>query len=423
MTSGNFTSFSVSSIFVNRDERQRQDLGDIPGLAESIKRVGLIHPIVITRDGLLIAGERRYTAVKSLGHSHIAVQFVDELDPLELQAIELEENVKRKDISWQEECSALRRYHNLRSTQANGDWSTTKTAEALGLKPTTVQEKLGIADAIAAGDERVINAPKMSTAGTIVVKTRNRQKQSNFEKLTIQGEALSLATPAPKRQIPILNVPFDAQWLTRYSGPKINFIHCDFPYGVNAGKHNQGAGSTFGGYEDSPDVYWNLIDTLGDLTVRHVAADAHLMFWFSMDYYTETKAKLEAYGWNVSPFPLIWHKSDNKGIMPDAKRQPRRIYETAFHCSLGERFIVDAVSNVCSSANNKEIHMSEKPIDMLRQFFRMYVDDTTVMFDPTCGSANAVALAESMGAAKVLGCEMNKEFYEAAVAKHWGEKK
>lgn len=420
MTSGKFKSFPISSIIVNRSERQRQELGDIASLAESIQRVGLINPIVVTRDGLLITGERRYTACKQLGHSHIAVQFQDELDALELHAIELEENVKRLNITWQEECAAILRYHNLRATFAGGEWSAAKTAEALGMSYTDVNRKLGIGDALAEGNVRVMEAPKLSTAATIVAKTQNRKKQDNLAKVADMGQALGNAPVVLVKKIPLVNAEFSLEFMARYSGPKFNFIHCDFPYGVNAGEHAMGAASTHGGYEDSAEVYWDLVRALGNLTHTICAEDAHMMFWFSMDYYTETKDALEGHGWKVNPFPLIWHKSDNKGIMPDSRRGPRRIYETAFLCTLGDRFIVDAVSNVCSHSNTKEIHMSEKPIGMLRHFFRMFIDESTVMLDPTCGSGNAVALAESMGAQFTLGIERDKEFYDAAVAAHWG---
>lgn len=39
-------------------ERRRQDLGDITSLAKNIDAHGLIHPIVISTDNELIAGER-----------------------------------------------------------------------------------------------------------------------------------------------------------------------------------------------------------------------------------------------------------------------------------------------------------------------------------------------------------------------------
>src|SRR3546814_18962812 len=68
-----------------------------------------------------------------------------------------------------------------------------------------------------------------------------------------------------------------------------------------------------------------------------VAESAHLIFWFSMDYYAITVERLTAMGWRVNPFPLIWHKSDNAGIAPDPQRAPRRTYETALFASLGDR--------------------------------------------------------------------------------------
>ena len=45
----------------------------------------------------------------------------------------------------------------------------------------------------------------------------------------------------------------------------------------------------------------------------------------------------------------------------------------------------------------------------------MFVDETTVMLDPTCGSGNAVAVARDLKAKKVLGVEVNKDFYGDAV--------
>jgi ParB-like chromosome segregation protein Spo0J len=68
MTSGSFTSLSISSIVVNRAERQRKELLTSDILADSIRRLGLIHPVVVRRDDCsLVAGERRLEACRSLG--------------------------------------------------------------------------------------------------------------------------------------------------------------------------------------------------------------------------------------------------------------------------------------------------------------------------------------------------------------------
>jgi ParB/RepB/Spo0J family partition protein len=71
-------------------------MGDIDGLARSIASVGLLHPVVVTPDGTLIAGGRRMAACRTLGWSEIPVTEVD-LD--EIATGELAENVERKDFT------------------------------------------------------------------------------------------------------------------------------------------------------------------------------------------------------------------------------------------------------------------------------------------------------------------------------------
>ena len=75
--------------------RHRRDLGDLASLAKSIGEVGLLHPIVVCRDGRLIAGERRLEAFKLLGRTEIPATVVD-LE--EVARGELAENADRKDF-------------------------------------------------------------------------------------------------------------------------------------------------------------------------------------------------------------------------------------------------------------------------------------------------------------------------------------
>jgi ParB family chromosome partitioning protein len=62
------------------DHCYRRDLGDIPGLAESIREFGLLRPVLITPDDRLIAGRRRLEACKLLGWQTIPVNVVEEAD-------------------------------------------------------------------------------------------------------------------------------------------------------------------------------------------------------------------------------------------------------------------------------------------------------------------------------------------------------
>jgi ParB-like chromosome segregation protein Spo0J len=85
-------------------ERHREDLGDIAGLAESIERLGLLQPIVLTKDGVLVAGERRIAAVLSLGWQQIDAVIAEDLDDaVALLTAERDENTCRKAFTPTEE--------------------------------------------------------------------------------------------------------------------------------------------------------------------------------------------------------------------------------------------------------------------------------------------------------------------------------
>ncbi|MGC1582738.1 MAG: ParB N-terminal domain-containing protein, partial [Candidatus Acidiferrales bacterium] len=117
----------ISDIIV--EDRIRTDLGDIDKLCDSIKEFGIIQPIVLnkynteTGNGLpftgtfLIAGGRRLVAMKRLGIKELehGKHFVwrDEYDPLRRKAVELEENIRRKELTWQEQLNAKQRLFDL----------------------------------------------------------------------------------------------------------------------------------------------------------------------------------------------------------------------------------------------------------------------------------------------------------------------
>jgi N6-adenosine-specific RNA methylase IME4 len=93
----------VSAIQVG--QRHRRDLGDVDQLAASIAELGLLHPVVIKPDGMLIAGERRLDACKKLGWADVPVTVVDLAD---IVRGEFAENAHRKDFL-PSEIDAIRR--------------------------------------------------------------------------------------------------------------------------------------------------------------------------------------------------------------------------------------------------------------------------------------------------------------------------
>ncbi|VAX15500.1 Chromosome (plasmid) partitioning protein ParB [hydrothermal vent metagenome] len=87
------------------------DESSLTDLANSIRERGVIQPIIVARkkDGYeLIAGERRWRAVKSLGYEKIPaiVKIVRDSEALEMAIVE---NVQREDLNPIEEASAYAR--------------------------------------------------------------------------------------------------------------------------------------------------------------------------------------------------------------------------------------------------------------------------------------------------------------------------
>ena len=96
-------------------KRIRKDLGNISSLAESLKKFGQINPVVITKKNVLLAGQRRLEAAKSLGWKTIAAVIVDVSGPLEKLEYEVEENIQRREFSPREEADAANRLNRLRN--------------------------------------------------------------------------------------------------------------------------------------------------------------------------------------------------------------------------------------------------------------------------------------------------------------------
>lgn len=114
-------------------QRQRKEFKPKPleELQKTILSKGLLHPIVLTSDHSLVAGERRLRAVKALADVGLTIQhnkhpiplgsipfvYITDLSPTELLEAELEENIARVDLSWQEKAEAIANIHRLRQLQ------------------------------------------------------------------------------------------------------------------------------------------------------------------------------------------------------------------------------------------------------------------------------------------------------------------
>lgn len=104
---------SIEDIVVRK--RVRNDLGDLSSLMESMRAHGLLNPILINRDRVLVAGQRRLESAKRLGWHSIEVRVVDKIEELDLLSMEVDENVRRKELSEGELNEALARIERLKN--------------------------------------------------------------------------------------------------------------------------------------------------------------------------------------------------------------------------------------------------------------------------------------------------------------------
>src|SRR3990167_4871987 len=127
----------ISQIVPNEAQPRRNlDQTELLGLTASIKKHGVLQPIIVVRRSQddnyqIVAGERRWLAAKAAGLKHIPsiVRSLQELEQLELAIIE---NIQRVDLSPLEQAMAVYKLQHQFSLTLE------QIAEKLGKAPSTL---------------------------------------------------------------------------------------------------------------------------------------------------------------------------------------------------------------------------------------------------------------------------------------------
>lgn len=203
---------NIDAIQVNSGRREA--LPDaVRELADSISAVGLLNPITVDRDYILIAGLHRLEAAKLLGWEEIECN-VSSLEGLQAELAEIDENFVRADLETVEFGKLLLRrkeiYEMLHPetkcgiSQANAmnraqgnnvserGASTLKsfardTADKLGISPRSVEEKIQIARDITPAAQEIIQATDRK------IKKKDLLKLSRMEPEQQESAAAQLA--------------------------------------------------------------------------------------------------------------------------------------------------------------------------------------------------------------------------------------
>jgi ParB/RepB/Spo0J family partition protein len=460
----------ICSIVVDRAKRQRQFLDEeIQSLADNIARRGLLNPIIVepmrlpevAEDKyLLIAGERRLEAMRRLGWVHIPARQLSDLSPSERTLIEWAENVHRKDLTWQDRARTIHSFHTSMTEQEPG-WTHARSGEELGLSkayinlnciiwkaakknPTllectswiqaynAIERKFSrsLGAVLASAFELADTMPEFLLEDATAYAVREATNPNadpdasrDMTALKISPEPALVVQPTTKRTHWEINEGNFADWAEAYRGPPFNVIHCDFPYGVeftNTGIFRK-ANALDEFYSDEESDFWHLCTVLRSHWEKLVARDAHLIFWFSLNFHREAEdffnhsvrdeLGIKLY---VDPFYLMWFKSDNKGMMHDAKHKPRRVYETAFLITVGDQHLCRPGSNVYAGPTAADKHPSAKPLSLpSRHFLRMVVDDTTRYSIPPVDTAPQYPRPLNWGPAPLTGSSWTQPMWPA----------
>lgn len=442
----------INSIKVNDRIRQSVDEGALDALVRSIKEFGIIQPIVLQRNGtdspILVAGGRRLAAMQRAGFSVLShgkefiwrdedLQSADGV--LRLQAMELEENLKRQDLHWSETIAAkLRLYETMQSIHGtskgfgagrsgvNDGFSIRRLAEMLGENPSTTSRDLDLAG-------YVINHPKLAALPSrsdaqrmlgVAMTTAMMQKIANRTQVSKPSSAVGpissvtasggSSTAAATGSVDdatsggVASLPgtqSDPRWVL-YEGKfqdnigfvasnSVDLVLTDLPYGIGVGDHAVAHGAGLGRFVDSGLDISQLVNDVAVESYRVLRDDRFGVFFYGMAYHQLLYEALTAIGFVVDVYPFIWIR--DRTAPPDGFARYSKTYDPALIASKGKpRFIRPNLPNsiaIPSVRGVERLHSAQKPFDLMEKFVLDMTTEQCVVLDMFAGAGTTGAAA------------------------------
>lgn len=180
------TEIALNDIHPNPNQpRKHFDKNALNELVASIKEKGLITPITVRRLGLgyeLIAGERRWKAVKKTKNKTIPAYIVSAKSDAEIMEMALIENIQREDLNALEESNA---YAILNSTYGMSHES---IAKAVGKKRATISNSLRLLKLPPEIQNSLINGQISAGHARAILQMKDVNKILNFWKKIIEKD-------------------------------------------------------------------------------------------------------------------------------------------------------------------------------------------------------------------------------------------
>jgi hypothetical protein len=420
------------------EERVRKEFNKekLAKLAESFTRFGQKQPGVCTRndDGtiVLVAGERRLRACQ-LAQIPYTFTLEDETDPLALLEIELEENLNRENLTWQEQVDGQEKLRTLRTEQRakEGDHYTLRdqakeTEQSLG----QTQEMLELAEFMKHFAE-VRDAPTISEAKKVVKKLKSIATRAKLlqdasqvveSKAIVEGTELSLSTGKAQsseklivggKEIAVERIlDLDRriilgrmeEKLSQFKDESVSILLFDPPWGVGVDESREGFQDNEGHlekYEDRRESFLGLLPTWLGFLWSKMAPQSHLYMFFGIIHYGFVYSALEEAGFQVNGMPIYWIKQGQHWTR-NPEIWPGRAVEPIAFARKGQKKLQRAASDYIltppPSLRIKQIHPSAKHPDIYLELLKRSALPGDVVLDPMAGSGMAGVAADALSA-------------------------
>lgn len=382
--------------------RFRQDNGDLEKLASSLLTFGQLEPIIVDQNIELIAGFRRYSAARLNGWTQIAAVLRTEIDELHAREIELEENIARKQMTWQEEQIAIAELDRIKKAK-DPNWTQGLTAQAAGgnTSQRDVSEAVTLAKAMEVFPELKDAKSKNQAMSWLKAKAANvtRVLDVKDKKIDFNGieEKIILGD---SRQV-IKQVPDES----------FDLVLTDPPFGIDYDDRKSGTDGSLTAYEDTEELYLSLLAMAPEL-YRVVKPNGWLVWFLGISWYERAKVAFRDAGFAVDEIPIIWDRSGGRCHTNRPDRFFARAYDIALHCRKGDPQIIQRgtknIIKVDPVENSERQALVERPVGLYQELIKRLTVEGETVADFFVGSGSCPAAAASLRR-DYFGVEQNPE--------------
>lgn len=382
-------------------DRFRKDMGEIIKLAESLNKFGQLQPIGITKEKELVWGGRRLAACLFAGIDVKAV-YQDEVDPLFLREMELEENIQRKDFTPAESATAVAEIHKLKQEIygvavpgiKDSGWTLDKTAESLGVTRGNVIDSLHIA-------EMVKMFPELKNSKT---KSEIKKTAKAIEKVNTAFSCLEKYKQSAAQNDTYKLYHQDAEhFLACQPEGKYNVFLTDPPYGIDIQENMIGIGGKTGEanssgitFNDSKEEMELSISFLAKELYRITTFDAQGYIFVAPEFFYSIRDIFINVGWAAYIKPMIWIKNAS-GQANQPSMYPGSCYEMILFLRKTDARLVaegrpDWIQYPPVIGENK-LHPNQKPVSLLLELLDRIAMPGMNLIDPFMGSGSSIEAA------------------------------